>query len=80
MTPRGFFLFSKNGSSILMQLVLITFGVDNIFYTDIYIKYIFKIVFKTNFFSKNISLSLQELRHKNLRKHQIKINTAKNTN
>ena len=32
MTPYESFLFSKNGSSILMQLVLITF-----FYTEIYI-------------------------------------------
>ena len=37
MTPYESFLFSKNGSSILMQLVLITF-----FYTEIYI-YVYNI-------------------------------------
>ena len=42
--------------------------------------YIYKIVFKTHLFSKNISLFLQELRHKNLWKYQTKINTAINKN
>ena len=41
-----------------------------------------KMVLKTHFFIKNISLSLQKLCqfNKNLTKHQIKINTAINTN
>ena len=41
-----------------------------------------KMVLKTHFFIKNISLSLQKLRqyNKNLTKHQTKINTAINTN
>ena len=36
MTPRESFLFSKNGSSILMQLVLITFFIYIYIYIYIY--------------------------------------------
>ena len=47
MTPYESFSFSKNGSSILKQLVLITFFMQNSvsLYTEIYIIYIYKYIF-----------------------------------